>query len=354
MRKLAIAMALASTALATPAVARDNSWYVGVEGGLMIVEDGDFDATALIGGRTVSDAVAIDHKTGVDVDLIGGYDFGAIRAEVEAGYKRASLDQIDQGDGIVDVDGSVRVLSVMANVLLDFGDDDWNGYVGGGVGLANVRYDIDFNSGGFGSGRDTDRSFAYQGIAGVRKALTYNLDLGLKYRYFVAPKLNYDIQFGDVSGRYKSHSLLASLIYNFGAPAVDPAAAAAAPSAAPAACDADVPRRFGDPGDRHLSAAAAAAAAAAARTGARARLSPASKQQEPRKDTCSSGVSFCPAAERSRTVAPRGHAAYHATTYPPDRGRRHAFHRRSACLRPAACDDRTCAGAGSGAARTGS
>ena len=41
MRKLAIAMALASTGLATPAVARDNSPYVGVEGGILIVEDMD-------------------------------------------------------------------------------------------------------------------------------------------------------------------------------------------------------------------------------------------------------------------------------------------------------------------------
>ncbi len=43
MRKLAIAMALASTALATPAVARDHSPYVGVEGGIMWVEDADVD-----------------------------------------------------------------------------------------------------------------------------------------------------------------------------------------------------------------------------------------------------------------------------------------------------------------------
>src|SRR3546814_2321061 len=32
MRKLAVAVALASTALASPALARDNSWYVGVGG----------------------------------------------------------------------------------------------------------------------------------------------------------------------------------------------------------------------------------------------------------------------------------------------------------------------------------
>ena len=42
MRKLAIVMALASTALATPALARDKAWYVGVEGGAMIVEDIDW------------------------------------------------------------------------------------------------------------------------------------------------------------------------------------------------------------------------------------------------------------------------------------------------------------------------
>ncbi|MEQ1688247.1 MAG: flagellar motor protein MotB, partial [Sphingopyxis sp.] len=39
MRKLAVALALASTALTSPALARDDSWYVGVEGGVMLVED---------------------------------------------------------------------------------------------------------------------------------------------------------------------------------------------------------------------------------------------------------------------------------------------------------------------------
>ena len=39
MRKLGIVVALASTAMATPALARDHSFYVGVEGGAMLVED---------------------------------------------------------------------------------------------------------------------------------------------------------------------------------------------------------------------------------------------------------------------------------------------------------------------------
>ena len=34
---------MASTALASPALARDHSWYVELDGGPMIVEDQDFD-----------------------------------------------------------------------------------------------------------------------------------------------------------------------------------------------------------------------------------------------------------------------------------------------------------------------
>ena len=186
MRKLAIVMALASTALATPAVARDNSWYVGVEGGVTLVEDAKFDASSSIGGRDFNEEFKFDHDKGIDLDLIGGYDFGMIRAEVEAGYKRSSLDRIVSGldGGAVtenSVDGNVRVYSAMANLLLDFGPEDgWNGYVGGGAGLANVRYKIDFNgAGNLGSGSDSDRSIAFQGIAGVRRAISENIDLGI-------------------------------------------------------------------------------------------------------------------------------------------------------------------------------
>lgn len=64
MRKLAVAMALASTALASPALARDNSWYVGVGGGVMIVEDLDLDIGA------ADNAGSLDHRKGYDLSLI--------------------------------------------------------------------------------------------------------------------------------------------------------------------------------------------------------------------------------------------------------------------------------------------
>ena len=48
MRKLAIALALTSTAIAAPALARDDAFYIGVEGGPSIVEDG-IDGIKLMG-----------------------------------------------------------------------------------------------------------------------------------------------------------------------------------------------------------------------------------------------------------------------------------------------------------------
>ena len=43
MRKIVLGMALASTALATPAQARDDAWYVELDFGPMIAEDADFE-----------------------------------------------------------------------------------------------------------------------------------------------------------------------------------------------------------------------------------------------------------------------------------------------------------------------
>ena len=57
MRKLAVVLAFASTALASPALARDNAWYVGAEFGGMIVEDIEYDITAATSGTGTVDEI---------------------------------------------------------------------------------------------------------------------------------------------------------------------------------------------------------------------------------------------------------------------------------------------------------
>ena len=235
MRKLAVAMALASTALvATPALARDNSWYVGVEGGAMIVEDIKFD----IG--TVKGAASVDHNYGYDVDGVIGYDLGRFRLEAEVGYKAATIDSYRSSvstpilgtagqpallaPGTYDyAGGRSSALSFMVNGLIDFGDDDGiQGFVGGGVGVARVKERAQLNT------RqnfldDSDTVFAYQGLAGVRAPITRHIDATLKYRFFTADKVKLvNVAGTSFNGRFRTHSLLGGLTYNFGEPAAPP------------------------------------------------------------------------------------------------------------------------------------
>ena len=240
--------AVAAVAIASPALARDGSPYVGIEGGLLIAEDINSDVTTNRGTvrSTVVNAYKIEFKRGFDVAARAGYDFGRFRLEGELGYKRLRLDDtrlstalagnLGTTDANFNLPSRGSVVSLMANGLVDFGDDDgWSGYVGGGVGRARVRL-----------AGDRDSAFAYQGIAGVRAAITPNIDIGLKYRYFRTASLNFNDDFGTPTGivgldsraKLRTHSLLASLIYNFAAPApviVEPVVIAPpAPEPAPA------------------------------------------------------------------------------------------------------------------------
>jgi OOP family OmpA-OmpF porin len=224
MRKLAISLALASTALASPALARDNQWYVGVDGGAMIVEDLALDIGAL------NDAATVDTDKGYDVGGVVGYDFGGFRLESEVSYRQADVTgfnsqtpQITSGAGTAlasggtyAVAGDASALSFMVNGLLDFGDDDGvQGFVGGGVGVARIDVQTVFAAPSFLD--DSDTGFAWQALAGVRAPLSDNWDVGLKYRFFNADKVSLVNRLGRaVDTRFRSHSLMGSLIYNFG------------------------------------------------------------------------------------------------------------------------------------------
>lgn len=223
--------AAALMAVASPAAARDGEAYIGVEGGLMVLKDARLDYQGQTGSE--DGRLTVDHKRGFDADVIAGYDFGMFRAEAELGYKRAKIDETSVsipnfgplfGDG-----GKARAVSAMGNLLLDFGDPAGvNFFIGGGIGVSRTTYKINRIS--FGA---TDGNLAYQAIAGVRTALSPNVDAGLKYRYF---RSKYNLEETDVEevlGKWQSHSLLASLVFNFGAPPPPPAPEYVAPPAPP-------------------------------------------------------------------------------------------------------------------------
>jgi opacity protein-like surface antigen len=282
MRKTLLLTAAAFAVAATPAAARDGSGYFGIEGGLLFPKDQDADldvdftttqtpatpaGPAGPADTNFENSFGLDYKRGLDIDAIAGFDFGAFRIEGELGYKRSKLDEFEFDDGDIaaintalnrpsgtgdpgapglpaisdtsfDLGGRVSVLSGMVNALADFGDE--NGvsfYAGGGVGRARVK--------AFG---DRDAAWAFQAIAGVRYAISPGIDFGLKYRYFRTGNVNLTddsfalagnpnavtvatgagpvivnqtsnaVAFADFENKFRSHSLLASLIFNFGAP----------------------------------------------------------------------------------------------------------------------------------------
>ena len=244
--------AVATLFVASPAIARDGAGYFGVEGGILFPRDSNYFVTSTrvqtvptgsgLLGQTVTTSnnsygsgFVADYKKGVDIDAIAGYDFGFFRLEGELGYKRSRVRRLTASPTLLaaintaPVSGvtsssfafsdRTTVISAMLNALVDV--DTGSGvrfYGGGGGGYARVK-----------TLGDRDKGFAWQLIAGVSTAISPNIDLGLKYRYFQTRKMQFDTaaSFTGSGGatsvstfsneaKFRSHSLLASLIFNFG------------------------------------------------------------------------------------------------------------------------------------------
>lgn len=253
MKRILLAAA-ATVAVAAPAVAKDGSPYVGVEGGILFPQSQDIFGSVDFTNTAVTDVArtrvaSVKYKKGYDLDLLGGYDFGMFRLEGELGYKSAKAKSLRVSDAFVTslnggagtafttntdfgINDRTKVLSGMVNGLVDFGGNGGIGaYVGAGAGYAKVKQ--------FGS---SNGKFAWQLLAGAYYPVSSNVDVGLKYRYFRAGRSNgseaYNFTAGtgtcgavacsggtavfDSGSRFSSHSLLASLVYNFGAPTAAP------------------------------------------------------------------------------------------------------------------------------------
>jgi opacity protein-like surface antigen len=225
LRILAIALALSSTVLPAPAIAREGAWYVGGDVGAVMADDTDVDVGA------VDNAVTLNHDIGYDAALFVGHDFGAFRVEAEAGYRTANLGGFETlirlpGEGPVfppsrdSAQGSTRALSFMVNGMVDIGDDDGvSGFIGGGVGYALLNYKnhaVFANTAAFFDASES--GFAWQLLAGARLPVSSTIDLTARYRYFSTSSGGGMVAFNgtEMDSRFSSHSLLFGITFNFG------------------------------------------------------------------------------------------------------------------------------------------
>ena len=280
MRKLLL-VAPAAMVITAPAAARDGLGYVGIGGGVLFPRPQTGDAqvvytttesgTPAPGPATFTFEKAYDrpYRPGIDVDAVAGYDFGMFRLEAELAWKRAKPKKGDVNAAFLtklnadlnrppadftftspplaaliaadfDISRRMNIISTMANALVDTAP-------GRGVSL--------YGGAGFGrswarSQANKDSAWAGQLIAGARYSVSPKIEVGLKYRYFRTGRLEFsddagvEIQgnatryvdafgvfvrggsrvtnaalFDNFKTRFSSHSLLASLTFNFGSSA---------------------------------------------------------------------------------------------------------------------------------------
>lgn len=220
MRKSALAIGVAATAFAVPAIARDGDVYIGLDAGAIEVGETELE----IPGVSSS---TIDYDAGFDVDAVLGYDWGPIRTELEGSYKQVGSEDLSSATvgapippQTINFAGADQSLaSIMANALFDIGGEDGKvGFsIGGGFGRTWMELETDNTVLTGNLLEDDDDAWAYQGIAQVRLPVSDNIELGLKYRYFRTDEFEITDSLGrDIGYDLDSHSGLVSFIYNFG------------------------------------------------------------------------------------------------------------------------------------------
>lgn len=226
MRRFAVVTAISST-FALPALAQEGGFYVGADLGAVLSSETDATYTpAATAGSTGN--ISTDNSLGFTGSALAGYDFGMFRVEAEAGFISADVDKLKSSfalgtsliAGSQDAEGDVSARTLMANALLDVGSfSDFAFFVGGGAGVANLKVSELKATAAPGlllDDKDDDWHSAWQGIVGVRRSLSGNADLQVRYRYFKMDEAEMVGQGGravavDLSG----HSLLAGVTYNF-------------------------------------------------------------------------------------------------------------------------------------------
>ncbi|NCA68737.1 MAG: porin family protein [Sphingobacteriia bacterium] len=192
--------------LTAPSLAGAQGLYVGAQLGLAMPVDSDW--------KTAGITLETSADSGLAVGAVIGHAFpNNLRIEGELAYQKNDLDTVSWRGLSTNLNGDVSSLALLANGYYDFRNHTpLTPYVSAGLGVARVEADVVARPGaGLPGGSDEGTVFAYQIGAGVAYAVSNQVAVDLKYRYFGTehPSL------GGVEIDYASHILYAGFRVSF-------------------------------------------------------------------------------------------------------------------------------------------
>jgi opacity protein-like surface antigen len=177
--------------------------YISGNIGSVILNDADIDNDGDDGELAFDSGILATFAVGTAIGSAG-------RVEAEIGYRQNDLDKMefdDKGSFSLEDGGDVTATFLMGNGYYDFKNGShFTPFIGGGLGFANVEYDLDSMD-----GKEDDNVMAYQLILGVGFAATEQLSIDLQYRYFATA--DPEIDGSDVE--YQTHNIMLGLRYSF-------------------------------------------------------------------------------------------------------------------------------------------
>ena len=221
MRRLGAALLggviLSLIAAAAYAQGQTRGVYIGIEGGwtdLLDMTGKDIPASITSFALVPSQGYGVGGKI--------GYGFGRVSLESELVYRHNDLQTVNltgkNNLASTQLSGGVESLAVMGNVIVDIlPHSRWTPYIGAGIGGARVTANTTIPAlGGFVLTRGDNYEFAYQGVAGLKFAITPNVSASLDYRYFATTNPKFHDQLGaSVSTNYDTHNVFLTLAYHF-------------------------------------------------------------------------------------------------------------------------------------------
>ena len=174
-------------------VTQGTGYYLGISGGLSILNDSSLDSTV---------SLDINYGSGFTFGGVLGYDFGMIRLDAEVAYRDNGIELIG-----LPAEGSASALSYMVNGYFDIPTNMFiKPYLGGGIGYATVSINDATVPGVTPVADDSASVLAYQFSTGIGFEISRTTTLSLGYRYFVTEEPEMVDVFGSpFTTEYQSH-----------------------------------------------------------------------------------------------------------------------------------------------------